>query len=188
MLVCHAGVTRAYLTLLGLRPDEFAQPARIAEVLNDTLYRAVAAWDHQTPFALPYLHHVGNAETGGSWGVLFHRPAHPDYYESADEVERRRRCLPQEYPVGLTQVVGHIRDAKCRELLGPYAQGPRGDGSLRTLLVRDNSVRYALGLDTDLRAADARLIFVDGGMQHARAEAYELLEVETLTRLERATA
>lgn len=134
VLLCHAGVTADDLGSLGLSSDEQADAYAIARALNDALERAVDHWQ-QGPFAIPGLHAPGSAALGEGRGVLYHRPANPA--EGKLELHAgppRRRFDPRRLPIGITQVIGHIRDKKCRELLGRSADdSPPKDGVLRHL-------------------------------------------------------
>ena len=93
-------------------------------------------------------------------------------------------------PRGLTQAIGHIRDAKCRRLLGPWAADEAAqDGPLRYLRVRGAEVRYARGLPKADDRAAATLLFLDGGMYFIPDLAdYELLDLDRLAPALRATS
>lgn len=183
LLLCHAGVTRDEPRLLGLDQQLWSDARALAGALNAALDAAVAAWDGRTPLRLPGLHEPGSAEAGECRGMLLHRPAHPG---NAPEPSLfagppRRRFDPRWLPAGLTQAVGHIRDAKCRTLLGPWSDGaPPQDGPLRHLSVRGDEVRYARGLPAARGPGSATLIFLDGGMNFlADATGYELFDLDT---------
>ncbi len=83
-------------------------------------------------------------------------------------------------------MTGHIRDAKCRELLRRWSDPGRPvDGPLRHLWTDGSAVRYALGVPgEEARAAQAAgraalMHFTDGGMNHADPARYELLDLDT---------
>jgi hypothetical protein len=83
------------------------------------------------------------------------------------------------------QVIGHIRDKKCRTLLGEWsADRPADDraaeeGALRHLLTDGESVHYTHGPLPSPPPATA-IVFVDGDMARAKASQYELLDLQTL--------
>jgi hypothetical protein len=197
LLLCHAGVTADELHALGISAAEQAAAPVVADALNAALDRAVAAWHEGAPLAIPGLHQPGHATSGEARGIFFNRPGHPDHEQGVDAAAAslysgppRRRFDPRWLPRGLTQAIGHIRDAKCRKLLGPWAadEEPR-DGPLRHLRVRGNEVRYARGLPTDDDRAAATLLFLDGGMNFIPDLAdYELLDLDRLAPASRATS
>lgn len=174
VLLVHAGVTGPDLERLGgSRPHDAASAAA---ALNRFLDERVAAW-REGPLELDPLHLRGTAAEGLGGGILFQRPANPAtdarFHES-----RRRRFDPRTLPAGFAQAIGHIRDKKCRELLGPWADDAApADGPLRSLVIDGDTVRYAHGV-----APGARLLFLDGGMNHlgpGALDRYELLDLDT---------
>jgi hypothetical protein len=177
ILVNHAGVTHRYLDQLSVSQEARKDAATVAKALNDALLRATQNWDGTSPFEIPGLHVVGNAARGESWGLLFHRPVHPERLARAQDVERRRRYLPSELPDPMVQVVGHVRDNKCRQLLGDWVHGPAREGALRSLAYSGGHWRYELGVQA---SESALLVFVDGGMNSAECSNYELLNIEKL--------
>jgi hypothetical protein len=168
VLLTHAGVSTRELKLLGLLdPDARA----VAERLNAFLDEKVAAW-REGPIDLTPLHMHGDS-SGEGGGMLYHRASlRPD-----DASARRRRFPPSELPRSLTQVIGHVRDKKTRELLGLTAGGDR-PGTLRSLTVTDHGVDYVHGVEKT-----AQMIFVDGGMKECPARDYQLLDLDTLTAI-----
>jgi hypothetical protein len=183
LLLTHAGVTRDDLDALGLDPARQRDARAIAGALNAALDAAVAAWDGRTPRAIGRVHRPGSAASGESRGALVQRPAHPD----ADESEAaqfhgppRRRYDPRRLPPGLTQAIGHIRDPKCRKLLGPWTDGePAQDGPLRHLSVRGGDVRYGRTLPPAADPEAATLVFLDSGMNFIAAAAqYDLFDLD----------
>lgn len=170
-LVVHAGVTLDDLEAIGVEPTDAAQTAA---GLNAWLDRAVAQWS-SGPLDLEPLHRAGSAARGWGRGALFHRPADPAHGKPEDfEGPPRRRFDPRRLPPGFRQVIGHIRDQKCRDLMPDWAVGPAaGDGPLRSLRLTDTGVEYLAGCH-----AEARLIFVDGGMLHAAPGRYELFDLD----------
>ena len=87
----------------------------------------------------------------------------------------------RDLPAGVTQVIGHIRDGKCRDLLGEWVvPGPPRDGPLRQLRVDGGSVRYATGT-----SHGAAVLFIDGGMNYAPVADYQLLDADTGSVLNR---
>lgn len=177
VLVTHAGITTADLVHAGLPVPRTAPQAQAT--LDGFLRGRVAAWG-EGPLDLAPLHLPGSAAHGVGRGICFQRPAYP----AADEVDLfdgppRRRFDPRDLLKGITQVVGHIRDPKCRLLLGPWVQGEApGDGPVRSLRLEGEGARYETGV-----LENASMIFVDGGMAHADPAAYELLDLATLTPL-----
>ena len=169
VLMVHAGVTTAQLALAGAGP---AKDARVlANALNRSLYAAFDGWrtGKTKKLTLPGLHEPGSAAGEGT-GFFYHRPA-LDPSKSPG-----RRFHPRDLPVGLTQVVGHIGDEKCRELLGLDPAGAK-NGPLRHLVVKGDSVQYAHGLPAEPapKTLDvATMIFTDGGMLRAEPADYEL--------------
>ncbi|MBK7861636.1 MAG: metallophosphoesterase [Archangiaceae bacterium] len=173
LLLVHAGVTTAELDLIGA--PHGPAPA-IAEALGRFLDGAVQRWSHG-PLSLAPLYRPGSRASGEARGMLAHRPAHPERgLREQFEGPMRRRYDPRQLPEGITQVIGHIRDGKCVDLLGEWAEGePAGDGPLRELIVQGDRVQYRAGT-----SRSARLLFIDGGMNYAPVEQYQLLDLDTL--------
>lgn len=166
LLVCHAGVTTAHVG--GER-----SAVAIAQAMNARFDEAVRARRKGEPLVVPGLHAPGDGTFGEGDGVLYHRPAY--------DTRGRRRYDPRELPRGLTQVVGHTRDAKCRELLAPWTdpEEPPGDGPLRHLVVRaDGSVHYARGVHARAEG-EAVVVFADGALLFADLDDYEMLDLDT---------
>lgn len=174
LLLTHAGLTVDDFTQLG-NPAPLDAP-EVERALAGFLAARVAAWS-TGPLDLAPLHLAGTAASGVGRGVLFQRPAHPASGEA--ELFRgppRRRFDPRRLLPGVTQAIGHIRDAKCRTLLGPWVRGePAGDGPLRSLTTDGAEVSYQAGL-----APGAALVFLDGGMSHSPPERYQLLDLDRL--------
>ncbi len=181
LLLCHAGVTVDDLRLAGLEADACRDARAVAAALNAALAAAVAGWDGHGPLAIPGLHRPGSARDGESRGILVQRPAHPARSEPAlFEGPLRRRFDPRRLPAALTQAVGHIRDTKCRAMLGPWSDSAPGrDGPLRHLRARGDEVRYARGLPAAAAPGAATLVFLDGGMNFiADVADYELFDLD----------
>lgn len=170
-LIVHAGVTRSDV--------EGDDAGAIATWLNDRLDAAVATWS-SGPFVIEGLHHPGNARDGEGGGVLYHRPAWPGADRRWFEGPSRRRFDPMDLPRGVVQIVGHIRDRKCRALLG--VGGDAIDGPLRVLRVPHRT--YERGTIESVADDEAAMVFVDGGMGYGGAQRYELLDLETMRALE----
>lgn len=174
LLFCHAGVTRDHLAAIGA--DGASAPAA-ARALNDALDAAVAGHGGG-PLAIAGLHRPGDWAGGEGGGVLYHRPAHPEAPAKAGRDRPGalgRRFDPRRLPVSLTQVIGHISDAKCRELLGPWAlDEPPAEGELRHLSTDGTRVCYRKGLPEALEAAS--LVFIDGLMNKTPANRYAIFE------------
>ncbi len=169
LLFTHAGATISDLAPL-LQPGERADAHRIAQVLNDAL--ALAAAQQAGPLSIPGLHQPGDAKNGEGGGILYHRPAYPQGDLASFSGPFRRRFDPRQLPPGVTQAIGHIRDKKCRELLGPWvADAPGPEGPLRQLLLIDGVPRYTFGSTIQ----PPGLLFLDGGMHHVDPKAYQLL-------------
>jgi len=179
LLLCHAGVARDDLELAGVPPNLDAPG--LAAALNGLLDERVARWT-SGPLDLHPLHQPGNARERVARGIFYQRPAKPDTLEPQSDFigPPRRRFDPRLLPPGLTQAIGHIRDAKCRALLAEWvAPEETRDGPLRHLRVRGEEVRYARGVAGPGSPDAATLLFLDGGMPHAEARAYELLDLDT---------
>ena len=87
------------------------------------------------------------------------------------------RGVPSPRPAaGSDPAVGHVRDAKTRVLLG--IDGAAVDGPLRTLRVQGESLDYRFGVGAHGDATTATMVFLDGGMLHARPEDYQLLDLD----------
>jgi len=162
-LLLHAGVTIDQVS-----GDAFA----IAATLNDALAAAVRSYDG-TPLRIPGFHEPGSAATGEGTGVFYHRPT------SEPGRLTPRRFDPRRIPRGLTQVIGHIGDEKCRELMAPWAKGEPADGELRTLVVEEDRVVYEAGIGKGA----SRIVFTDGGMNRTDPSRYALLDLDRMAPL-----
>lgn len=175
LLVLHAGVTREDLGVVGLPEARWTDAAAVAVALNRAVDSAVDAWTGG-PLVVPGLHQPGNAGYGEGTGIFYHRPS-----LLAEDVERtrktpRRRFDPRRLPLGLTQVVGHTRDKRTRELLG-LAGSAAQDGVIRHLVTDGVHFTYAYGAPP--RPPDkAVLVFTDGGMRETPPETYELFDLD----------
>lgn len=188
VVLTHAGVTRSQLErargLVG-EPSGTGPGVALAEVLERCLRRAVDGWTSGR-LELPGLHRAGSAAGGPGAGVFYQNPAHPETPEAAGGFQAPERFFdPRDLPPGVVQVVGHVRDSKCRRLLGPWVAGePTGGGQLRTLDHRGGQVRYYPGPPAAARTPDlARMVFVDGEMNAVPPEDYQLLDLDTLRAL-----
>ncbi len=169
LLLLHAGVTVSDLAALHIEPTLPAQA--LASALNAFLDQRVEGW-LDGPLDLWPLHRMGSAAHGEGIGALYHRPVDPQQMPTKLGPPPRRRYDPRELPSGLTQVVGHIRDAKCRELMPSWcAPGPACDG-IRSLRVVGEAVEYRDGLQRV-----PQMIFIDAGMNHLPPEVYPLFDV-----------
>jgi hypothetical protein len=186
VLVLHAGMTVDDLVATGLPAEGPHDAGRIACALDASLDLALDGWS-EGPLRLPGLHAPGDAIAGEGGGIFYHRPAHPDAAGAGARTgPNRRRFDPRRLPPGLTQVIGHIQDRKCRQLLGPWCvEPPAGDGPLRSLVVEAGVVRYAGGVARLESPETARMIFTDGSMAKAELDAFELLDLDRLQPLER---
>lgn len=186
LLLVHAGVTSDELDAIGVGAR--APASDIAAALDDALAAAVGRWKG-APLEIPGLHRPGSAKLGEGRGILYHRPSDPSR-EKAEMFEGppRRRYDPRRLPRGLMQAIGHIRDAKCRKLLGDWVADAGTDapeGALRHLRTDGSAVRYARGTPAERTIApdEARMIFTDGGMLHAEAGNYQLLDLDARAAL-----
>jgi hypothetical protein len=173
VLLTHAGVTTQ-----NLAADETGSAQAIAAALDRRLDEAVAAWTGG-PFAIPGLHEPGNAARGEGGGILYHRPTSAPITPA----NASRRFDPRKLPPGITQVVGHIGDEKCRALMPAWCVDEPTDGALRTLLTNGDQVRYASGVHpaANGEVREARVIFTDGTMRRARAGAYDVLDLGAMS-------
>lgn len=169
LLLVHAGVTEDDFALIGATPPD---AAAAAASLNAFFDQRVEQWGEGALDLTP-LHQPGSAKQGVARGVLFHRPAVP----SADPQFHgppRRRFDPRRLPAAFPQAIGHSRDRKCRELLGDWADHAAPlDGPLRALQIDGEQVRYGRGTPSD-----ARLYFLDAGMNHPSPHGYQLFDLE----------
>ena len=135
--------------------------------------------------------------------MFFHRPSNPACTRDPALFDGpyRRRYHPARLPRGITQVIGHISDRKCREILGDWAASDATPtGALRHLQVfwpegasndpadsEAATIRYAPCLPDHwldparARAADsACMIFTDNDMRRAAPHEYQLLDLSAL--------
>jgi hypothetical protein len=127
---------------------------------------------------VPGLHHPGSGTSGEGRGIFYQRPSLLP--EDAERVRGtpRRRFDPRRLPQGLTQVVGHTRDRRVRELL-TLPQGPARDGVLRHLVTDGTRVDYAHGGPPPPKPEEAVLVFTDGAMRECPPEDFELFDLDT---------
>jgi len=191
LLLVHAAITPGDLDRLGVPPDAHAEATAIAAALDVWWAAARTKWAADSgatgaPLDLEPLYRIGNAALGESRGIFVQRPADPGRGDPAlFDGPPRRRFDPRGLAPGLAQVTGHIRDAKCRDLMPRWSDAaPLADGPLRHLWTDGRTVRYAQGLpDDEVRFAQAAgqaalLYFADGGMNHADPRRYELLDLD----------
>ena len=177
VLVLHAGVTRRDLDAVGVPESLQAHAPAVAEALNAALDTAVSAWTHG-PLRIPALHQPGSASQGEGLGIFYHRPSLRPEDAGHRASMPRRRFDPFQLPPGLTQVVGHTRDKRNRELLA-LPPAPSQDGVLRHLVTDGSRLDYQSGPPPVLRPGEAALIFTDGGMRESPLERFELLDLAT---------
>jgi hypothetical protein len=178
LLVLHAGVTLEDLSVVDLSEQRLADAEAVAEALNRALDAAVDAWRGER-LVVPGLHQPGSADYGEGRGIFYHRPSLRPEEADRTRVTPRRRFDPRRLPPGLTQVVGHTRDKRSRELL--CLPGEVRDGVLRHLITDGERVHYAHGTPSRTGPGEGALIFTDGGMRESPIEAYELLDLDTRT-------
>jgi hypothetical protein len=178
LLLIHAGVTPEDLEGIAYAGDP-ADAVAIERAIQDAFEDAVVAWDGEEPFGLPPLYRPGSYADGESRGIFVQRPADPAVGElPLFAGPPRRRFDPRILANGLTQATGHIRDQKCRDLMPVWSDdGPRLDGPLRHLWTDGTRVRYRRGAPPE--EGGAKLLFTDGGMNHADPADYELLDLDT---------
>ncbi|MFN8547218.1 MAG: metallophosphoesterase [Candidatus Eisenbacteria bacterium] len=189
VLCLHGAVAHDDLALLGLPHESMSSAELVAERLNAELDDAVNRWaatfsEESLASGIPQLdlgalHRPADGESEGR-GIFYQRPTHP--LAARPELfvgPPRRRFDPRTLPLGLTQVVGHIRDKKARELLGAWTDHRRpSDGLIRHLVTDGRAVRYAFGLPpTASGHPRATLIFADAGMNFVPPERYPLLDL-----------
>ena len=191
LLLIHAGITPDDLDAIGYPAGAMrADAPELARALGDRFDAAIAAWDGASPFTLAPLYRPGSYEGGEARGVFIQRPADPAVGElPLFEGPPRRRFDPRILTSGLTQVTGHIRDNKCRELMPVWSEDePAHDGPLRHLWTDGCRVRYRRGLPEPGDDRGAFLLFTDGGMNHVPPADYELLDLGTRRALPRGGA
>lgn len=166
LLLVHAGLTDEELTVLGV---EGKDATAIAAALNRFLDKRVGAWTGG-PLDLRPLHQAGSAKHGEAKGILLHRPANP----AIKRVDRASgRFDPRTLPRNICQVIGHVNDKKCRELLGDWAASPTPVlGKIRGMKVFPKA-EYRVGCED----GDA-LIFIDGAMNQVAPADYELFDLQ----------
>ncbi|MGV3625651.1 MAG: metallophosphoesterase [Archangium sp.] len=160
LLLVHAGVTVDDFSRIEANPSTALEAAH-----------ALNAAD------VARLHQPGSS-TGIARGVLFQRPAFP-VDDPQFEGPLRRRYDPRRLPSAFPQAIGHIRDKKCHELLGRWVRDSSPlDGAIRSMRIVGEEVEYARGTYDD-----ARLYFLDGGMNHIAPEKYELFDLDARSAL-----
>ncbi len=172
-LCIHAGITVPEMRGVGLAPTASAKET--ASALNAFLDARVSQWSSGA-LNLEPLHVAGSAAKGEGVGLLFHRPADPASDSQAERFSAppARRYAPQQLPTGFVQVIGHIGDTKCRELMPNWCIADAEPGALRSLKNTATSCTYRTGLQPG-----AALIFCDGAMVKVKPEVYRLHELST---------
>ncbi|MBK8233452.1 MAG: metallophosphoesterase [Candidatus Eisenbacteria bacterium] len=188
VLCLHGAVATDDLTGIGVSPVDQNDARVVAAALNRALDTAVEAWaasfdegaleSGMPPLDLGALHRPGSTYGEGR-GIFYQRPTHPLAARAELFVgPPRRRFDPRLLPIGLTQVVGHIRDKKCRELLGAWTDHRRlEDGRIRHLVTDGRAVRYAFGMPPPSDHPRATILFIDAGMNFVTPERYPLLDL-----------
>jgi hypothetical protein len=177
ILLVHAGATTDDIHAAG--GDPRGDAAHAAQTLCDAFDAAFLALEPGQPLHVVGLHQPAGLLTEGR-GVLYQRPANPALEPEAAFVgPPRRRFDPRTLPL-LTQVVGHVRDGKCVELLGGWTEPrPPAHGRLRWLETDGTTVRYRLGTPGS-RDRGAVLVFTDGGMRVTPPARFELLDLDRM--------
>jgi hypothetical protein len=177
LLVSHAGVTREDLLTLGIAQDRHNNAHAAAYALNDALDTAVENWK-TGPLTVPGLYQPGSRELGEGVGIVYHRPSTRPEDAGRTRQSPRRRFHPLHLPLGLTQVIGHTRDKRARELLGlPPASAHTG--GLRHLVTNGKTFTYAPGPPPRTEWEDAVLVFTDGGLNESPLESIEFFDFDT---------
>ena len=180
LLLCHAGVTTADLAWAGADGEVSALEA--ATALERCFREGLERWDGQSRFELGPLYRPGSAAAGEGGGIVYHRPANPEVEAPSGGIAQgRRRFDPRTLPRGIVQVIGHIGDGKCRQLLGPWVRDGAAteDGPLRHLRTDGENVAYRRGALGAVAPEEAALLFADGGMLRASPGRYALVNLET---------
>lgn len=169
LLLVHGAVTEDDLARVGAAGDA----VQVAATLNGYLDRCVETWDGEEAFDLQPLHRVQGQDRRG---IFFQIPTHPAATAPRElQGPPRRRYDPRRLPRAFAQAVGHVRDAKCRSLLGPWVKDEAPpEGGLRSLWTDGQDVTYQSGC-----VQNATVIFIDGGMRTAGNDRYELLDLDT---------
>ncbi|MFY2559576.1 metallophosphoesterase [Corallococcus terminator] len=176
LLVLHAGVTHEDLDVTGLPRERRADADAVAHALNAAVDAAVDARTRGR-LEVPGLHQPGDAARGEGTGIFYQRPSTKPEDAERTRQTPRRRFDPRRLPSGLTQVVGHTRDKRVRELMG-VTSGTALDGVVRHLVTDGARVDCAHGAPPATGAAEAVLVFIDGGMSHCPVDEYELFDLE----------
>jgi hypothetical protein len=128
------------------------------------------------------VHVPGNDRREGR-GIFYHRASNPHQERTPDRFEGPpyRRFDARRLPTGITQVVGHTADEKCRNMLGDWADSaPATPGILRHLRTDGRKeVKYVHGTPAEEEAKSATMIFIDGLMAKVPPEKYELFDLTT---------
>ncbi len=176
VLLTHAGVASREVAL-----DPLARRAQgIAAALNARLDGAVSAWGAGA-LTIPGLYEPGSAARGEAGGLFYHRPTS----EPVTVANGGRRFDPRTIPPGITQVVGHVGDEKCRALMPRWSLGAPTEGALRSLIAgEDGAVRYASGVQAMPASNEGRgagrIVFTDGTMRRTPIGAYEVLDLDRM--------
>ncbi len=174
VLLLHAGLTCDELDVLGVVDEERDSAPAIAAALNAALHEARA----RRPLRLRGLHEPGSAVHGEGGGMFYHRPT-SGFVPGGPT---RRRFDPRTVPEGLTQVIGHIGDDKCRTLMPDWTQGEPAPGKLRTLVLQQEGTKTPI-YRGGVHEGATRIIFTDGGMSKQPSTAYELLDLDRMRAL-----
>ncbi len=186
----HAGVTMDFLRYLDLDPSHCGIADAVAATLNRALAAASDAWSGG-PMAIEGMHRPGSAAQGEGGGLFYHRPAHPSRVPD-DEIllgdlgpdappVLRRVFDARRLPLKLTQVVGHVRDYRCRDLLEDWVVPAEAvDGPLRHLSCDGETGKYQIGIPSQRAPEQAHMIFLDSGMNYTDPANIEILDVETM--------
>jgi hypothetical protein len=177
-------VGRDELDALGVPAGDRKDAAKLAARLNRGLEEALGALSPGRPFAIRDLYAPGSRAGGKGRGVCYHTPMKPAEGRGFPGPPPRPHFDPRDLPPGLVQVVGHVKDERCRNQLADWCDpGPARPGVLRHLVVEGERVEYRHGTpppgEGRSAAARAAMIFTDGGMNGCPLEAYELLDLDS---------
>ncbi len=177
-LLTHAGITREVVAALGLGGEHRAAP--IAARLQEHLEAAWRARVEDQPLEVPGLYRPG-ALGRPARGIMCWNPANPEIKAwEPGPPDRVDWFDPRAIPPDLDQVVGHVRDFRCRERLGAWCRAePSKEGPVRSLVSGPDRTRYARGIQ-DRRPGEGRMLFLDGRIGSTPDADVELLDLDRM--------
>ena len=177
LLVLHAGVTREDLRAVGL-PE--AQRSHAPRWRTRSTGRSTRRWrpGRRAPSPCPGCTNPAARRTARAAASSTIAPACAPRTPPTAPPRRAAASTRTGCRAGLTQVVGHTRDKRSRELLALPHEGAR-DGVLRHLVTDGTTLHYRLGTPPPTGPGEAVLVFTDGGMRESPLESYELFDLDT---------